>query len=385
MFKIDSLKDAIATSDKSVLKMSGYKAGALTDLFGTPSEAPLSELFTADKSKQPAEEEEDFSEYLKELQDEEDSAEAVEEPNKNANDEDEENDEAPTTFTHPSRRFQVRHEEDNREQKERDTDQEKRTIFVGNLASDVTQKQIKKAFKPFGDIETIRLRGAARPDLTTTKKQAIIQRKFHENRNNLIAYVRFKEESSAKASLKMNGQKLGERTLRVDLALSSTTEHDQSKAIFVGNLRFAIEEDEIRQHFSKCGEISAVRIIRDSKTGIGKGFGYVNFATRKSVKTALELMDGTQLSGRAVRVTKSVDRPKKTVSVEVKRPKGGILPVKQSKTAAVKTVKKVKKKTLRGGDFQGKKFNEEDVKSKKSRKKPSQGERKRKMIAQKLT
>ena len=96
-------------------------------------------------------------------------------------------------------------------------------------------------------------------------------------------------------------------------------------------------------------------------------------------------MDGTQLSGRAVRVTKSVDRPKKTVSVEVKRPKGGILPVKQSKTAAVKTVKKVKKKTLRGGDFQGKKFNEEDVKSKKSRKKPSQGERKRKMIAQKLT
>ena len=29
--------------------------------------------------------------------------------------------------------------------------------------------------------------------------------------------------------------------------------------------------------FNECGEIEAVRIIRDSKTGLGKGFGFILF------------------------------------------------------------------------------------------------------------
>ena len=47
-------------------------------------------------------------------------------------------------------------------------------------------------FKDYGSVETVRLRGAARPDLKTTKKVAVITRKIHENRNNINAYVRFK-------------------------------------------------------------------------------------------------------------------------------------------------------------------------------------------------
>ena len=54
-------------------------------------------------------------------------------------------------------------------------------------------------------------------------------------------------------------------------------------------------EDEIREAFKDCGEISDVRLVRDSSTGIGKGFGYVNFADRDSVETALSL-NGTKVS-----------------------------------------------------------------------------------------
>jgi len=39
-----------------------------------------------------------------------------------------------------------------------------------------------------------------------------------------------------------------------------------------------IEEEPVRQHFTVCGAITNVRIIRDQKTGAGKGFGYVTFA-----------------------------------------------------------------------------------------------------------
>ena len=47
-------------------------------------------------------------------------------------------------------------------------------------------------FKEHGEIETVRIRSVARPDMKTTKKTAAIKRKFHENRNNVNAYIRFK-------------------------------------------------------------------------------------------------------------------------------------------------------------------------------------------------
>ena len=133
-------------------------------------------------------------------------------------------------------------------------------------------------------------------------------------------------------SLKLNGNKIGDQTIRVDLALkdgsSSTQNRDQSKAIFVGNLGFATSEDQVREHFSKCGDITDVRIVRDSQTGIGKGFGYINFSSRESVKTALDLMTNTTLNGRELRVSQSVSRAKKTITMVPKAPKSGAFPSK---------------------------------------------------------
>ena len=37
------------------------------------------------------------------------------------------------------------------------------------------------------------------------------------------------------------------------------------------------EEEPLRRVFNDCGEIEAVRIVRDSKTGLGKGFGFILF------------------------------------------------------------------------------------------------------------
>lgn len=41
-----------------------------------------------------------------------------------------------------------------------------------------------------------------------------------------------------------------------------------------------IGDDAVREHFSVCGGVVAVRIVRDRKTGLGKGFGYVLFEVR---------------------------------------------------------------------------------------------------------
>ena len=53
-----------------------------------------------------------------------------------------------------------------------------------------------------------------------------------------------------------------------------------------------------------------MRIIRDNKTGIGKGFGYVQFKTSDTVALGLKL-NGTVLNERKIRVNRCVKKEKK--------------------------------------------------------------------------
>ena len=289
--------------------METYKVGGLSQLFSESSGETIDELFKSKTITTSKDEDDEFSSLPKTKAPKKRKSEKQSKVQK-----DEDDDMPEVKFTQPSKKFKVQQEEMNRK-KPKNEETEKRTVFVGNLPTEITAKKLKKHFEQFGTIETVRFRGAARPDLKTTKKQAIIQKKFHEKRNSLIAYVRFKEESSAKQSVQLNGTSIEDKVLRVDLACKSEETVDQSKAIFVGNVPFDIDEDAVIKHFTKCGKIESVRIVRDAKSGIGKGFCYVNFYKRAGVKLAIDLMNGTLLSGRELRVSKSVERPKKTVKM----------------------------------------------------------------------
>ena len=47
--------------------------------------------------------------------------------------------------------------------------------------------------------------------------------------------------------------------------------------MFIGSLSFDAQEEKLWSHFESCGEIENVRVVRDSKTNVGKGFAYVQF------------------------------------------------------------------------------------------------------------
>lgn len=76
------------------------------------------------------------------------------------------------------------------------------------------------------------------------------------------------------------------------------------------------EEEELWQLFEPCGKILSVRLIRDAATGIGKGFGYINFEDSDSVELALQ-MESPTLKGRELRVSvcnTNMEKKKKNVS-----------------------------------------------------------------------
>ena len=104
--------------------------------------------------------------------------------------------------------------------------------------------------------------------------------------------LNLQDVDSAIQSCKLNGTEIDSHVIRVDIAGKGKLdkdegkgqEHDQSKAVFLGNVKFNEQEDNIRKHFEKCGHIIDVRLVRDTTTGMGKGFGYVNFDTSDAVE-----------------------------------------------------------------------------------------------------
>ncbi|XP_015275312.1 PREDICTED: RNA-binding protein 34 [Gekko japonicus] len=185
----------------------------------------------------------------------------------------------------------------------------KRTVFVGNLPIDCTVQMLKAFFKEYGRIESVRFRCLIPAEDTLSKKLAAIKRKVHPNRKYMNAYVVFKEECAAVNALKRNGTEFADGFhIRVDLA-SESTSHDNKRSIFVGNLPYDIDDDTVRDHFSECGTVKGVRIVRDRNTGTGKGFGYVLFEDTDAVHLALKL-NNSELKGRKLRVKRCTEREK---------------------------------------------------------------------------
>uniref|UniRef100_A0A1B6EPP7 RRM domain-containing protein n=1 Tax=Cuerna arida TaxID=1464854 RepID=A0A1B6EPP7_9HEMI len=227
------------------------------------------------------------------------------------------------------------------------------TIFVGNLPNKTTLKDVKKLFGIFGPILNARLRGAVRKELKTPKKLAIIKREFHEDSNHINAYVKFKSFESCKSALIMNGELYEKHHLRVTLA-EDEGKSDPKKSIFVGNLVFKIHDDDLWQAFEDCGPIDRIRIIRDQKTGIGKGFGYVNFKSTDAVELALKL-DGIPILGRNVRVSRVTNDGRANPSVKKKKLKK-IFSSDETKQKGKKVEKQIKPfRTKVKHEFQGQK------------------------------
>ncbi|KAM3864901.1 RNA-binding protein 34 [Diretmus argenteus] len=185
----------------------------------------------------------------------------------------------------------------------------KRTVFVGNLPVSCTKKTLRVLFRDKGTIESIRFRSVVREDPAMSRKLAAIQRKVHPKKQSVNAYVVFKDEEGVAKALERNGVEIEKDFhIRVD-RVTGDSSHDHKRSIFVGNLSFEINELAFRRHFEECGEVEAVRLVRDQNSGMGKGFGYVLFESADSVQLALKL-DGSSLEGRSVRVKRSMKKEK---------------------------------------------------------------------------
>ncbi|KAK8213253.1 Nucleolar protein 12 [Zalaria obscura] len=218
-----------------------------------------------------------------------------------------------------------------------DLNKSQRTVFLSNVStkaitSKVDRKKLMahlasffpsidapKAGQPAHKVESLRFRSTAFSTPIPKKAAFANNEIMNETSACTNAYAVYSSTQLAReAARRLNGTIVLDRHLRVDeVAHPAPTDH--KRCVFVGNLAFVNDESNIdaaneaegkgKRHgnkvpadveeglwrtFGKCGKVESVRVIRDPKTRVGKGFAYVQFADANgegsmAVEQALQL------------------------------------------------------------------------------------------------
>ena len=79
-------------------------------------------------------------------------------------------------------------------------------------------------------------------------------------------------------------------------------------SIFVGNLPFRAEREDVLQLFSPFGEVLNCSLPLERDTGRKRGFAFVEMADESIESAAIDGLQGTELMGRPLRINKAEPR-----------------------------------------------------------------------------
>lgn len=200
-----------------------------------------------------------------------------------------------------------------------EVDKASRTVFLSNVSIDaITSKSSRKVLlahlsthlpalppppKPHKEhkIESYRFRSTAFSS-PIPKKAAFAKKELMDaTTKSTNAYVVYNTVIAAReAAKRLNGSIVLDRHLRVD-EVAHPAKAENKRCVFVGNLGFVNDESTMEEgedggkkkkkkqkqpadveeglwrEFSKAGTVESVRVVRDPKTRVGKGFAYVQF------------------------------------------------------------------------------------------------------------
>jgi RNA recognition motif-containing protein len=75
--------------------------------------------------------------------------------------------------------------------------------------------------------------------------------------------------------------------------------------IYVGNLSFNTEEQQLEQLFASLGDVASVRLVRDRDTGRSRGFGFVEMTDAAQGRAACATLDQQEFEGRRLTVNEA--------------------------------------------------------------------------------
>ncbi|MCO5558813.1 hypothetical protein L7F22_012400 [Adiantum nelumboides] len=183
------------------------------------------------------------------------------------------------------------------------------SIFVGDLAADVTDQLLQETFKS----RYVSVKGARVVTDTLT------------GRSKGYGFVRFGDDAErTRAMTEMNGVYCSSRPMRINVATpkkalnqqqqytpkasssyqghgstaQSSSENDPNNTtVFVGGLDPNVKDQDLQHIFGQYGELVSVKIP------VGKGCGFVQFVNRSSAEDAIQKLHGSLIGQQTVRLS----------------------------------------------------------------------------------
>lgn len=187
----------------------------------------------------------------------------------------------------PKSSLQVSHQE-----------QVSRTVFISNLATEITEDKLSLAFLPCGEIVECRICGSS---FSATRK----------------AFIEFRMEISARIALGLTGMLLGNQTIKVAPSKTAIIPVDKrflpksdeerasvARTVYIANIDDSIETESLKVFLEcTCGAINRMRLLSDGNNRNAK-FAFVEFMDISAAKVALS-RSGMMLRKLKIRVSPS--------------------------------------------------------------------------------
>lgn len=217
-----------------------------------------------------------------------------------------------------------------------------RTVFIGRLNFKASEGEVKEAFAKYGKIQLIRM------PLHETMK----------NRNKGIAFVTYDSNEEAQAALEMNGKKIKDREIKVEVAtdVARSTRHESTPAqanggrqdrsapsegqtgmleprsertIFLTNLADTVNEARLRVLAAKYGEVVKC-ILKTNHQG-----ALIEYASIAQAGEAALGLDGYEITeGKEIKVVSETEMkkhgPEKKIAEFSSKPKTMSVPASAS-------------------------------------------------------
>jgi RNA recognition motif-containing protein len=78
--------------------------------------------------------------------------------------------------------------------------------------------------------------------------------------------------------------------------------------IYVGNLSYEMNEEDLRSSFEDHGGVYSAKIIMDRETGRSKGFGFVEMPDESEATAAIRELNEAMVNGRPLKVNEAKPR-----------------------------------------------------------------------------
>ena len=176
--------------------------------------------------------------------------------------------------------------------------EENKQVFIKGISPEITEEELKEYINkkaPLIEYKNIRL---------------VLD---INGKNKGFAFVDFENQNQAKKFIDIMNDDNNEKNIKLKnselicaFCLSPKSGKNDKRTLFINNLPFDVEKEQIKETFNNFGKILDIRIIYNPHTQKPRGYGYIEFEEENSVDKIINYNKNFEINGRKIMVSKSI-------------------------------------------------------------------------------